>query len=148
MFPCDDDVTSSSISSVMTLKLLSTENQTHFQRTVFLSATQVMCSDKTHTTTNFTSGYDLTLQPTQFSGKLSTKGKSFVLYAPTAPTQQVPCTHQKQYFTAGSPAAATQPLELSQGQKLAETCGLEESARRGKERSTFWQPLTIRSVYL
>lgn len=44
--------------------------------------------------------------------------------------------------------AATKTLEPLQGQKQAETCGLEESDRSGMERSTFWQHLTIRSAYL
>lgn len=48
----------------------------------------MMCADKTHTTTNFTSGYDLTLQPTQFSGKLSTDRVLSSMCV--ASTQQVP----------------------------------------------------------
>lgn len=39
--------------------------------------------------------------------------------------------------------AAIKSLEPLQGQKQAQTCGLEESARSGMERLHFWQQLTI-----
>lgn len=55
-------------------------------------------------------------------------------------TEQVPCAH-KEADPADYLHAATKTLEPLQGQKQAQTCGLEESARSGMERLTFWKQL-------
>lgn len=87
------------------------------------------------------------MQPTQISSKLSIERKGFVLHAAVVSKDKFSALTKKQILLDHL-YAATKTLEPLHGQKQAQICGLEESARSGMERSTFWQQLTIRSVYL
>lgn len=106
-----------------------------FSRKVFLSFAQMMYSDKTHTDTNFTSGYDLIFQPAWITGKLSMERYIFIPLCPPRHThkQQVHHIHKKSSRTRPTAMTAFCSHTITVTGAEARTCGLEQSNRRRKK---------------